>query len=214
MHADGNDNATIFEATSGNGRTKTFREADLDYLAGEAQSARMAVRASLSELKATMLSRAHPRELTRRHPRVAIGLAVVAGVTAGVTAGALARRRRRRPKASSPPPADAGLAESSRPEKSKPRGRAGAGFDKLFELAVMALRWALVSALKTALRSGLAAWSAQATAPGSAAGTPADAVTPDDVVSHSSDDAGTQGGAGSAAACPADTGGAGCDEKS
>jgi len=178
MHAVGNDNETGCEATSGNARRKNGREADLDYLAGEAQAARIAMRASLSELKATLFWKINPRRFTRQHPRVAIGLGVAGGVTAGMTAASLVGRREHGPTAGAAPvdgpPAPP---ESSRPPDTRPRGWMSAGLGKVFEMAAITLRPALWGVLQLAIRSGIAAWSTPPTGPANASTGPADAST-------------------------------------
>jgi hypothetical protein len=147
--------------TSGNAPPKTHRQLELDYLESEAQTARAAVRATLTELKTTLLSKIDPRAFTREHPRAAVGLATTAGITAGVV---LFKCRVHRPGC----PAVANVAKSLAAGEDGEPAHAGwvrAAIDRLFELGKAALLGAVGNALRVAIQSGVAIWTSAAARP-------------------------------------------------
>ena len=139
-------------------------ELELDYLAAEARDARIAMRASLLDLKASLLTKADPRELAREHPRIAVGLAAAVGIAAGTALGA--RRGRRMtsavaplvpPAAQTPPSPDQSLhGDGRRP------GPARAARGKFATWLLGTIQGALGGAFRLAIESALASWAAAA----------------------------------------------------
>lgn len=146
------------------GADGTQGKLEFDYLAAEVRDARIAMRASLLDLKASLLTKADPRELAREHPRIAVGLAAAAGVAAGAALGA--RRGRGTtsavaplvpPAAQTPPPPDT----SSHDDGRRP-GPTRAARGKFATWLLGTIQGALGGAFRLAIESALASWAAAA----------------------------------------------------
>jgi hypothetical protein len=136
------------------GAPEQYRGTELDDLAAEAQDARLAIRASMFDLKTALLTKLDPRALAREHPRMAVGLAAATGVAAGTVWGACQGRSVTSDVAPPVPP----MADSS--PAADPSCREGRRRGMLAESIARTFQGALGSALRLAIQSGFAAWSA------------------------------------------------------